>query len=78
MTVWDDRVIDIKLPQHVEYTVADTAPSMKNQPQGTLKPARLDSGATINIPMFIETGEKIIVNTEDRKYLNRANGKSFA
>lgn len=75
---WDDRVIDVQLPQQVVYTVVETDPTLKSKEQGTLKAAKLDSGATINVPMFIDNGEQILVSTEDRKYVNRANGKSFS
>merc|ERR1711871_543 len=76
VTMWKDAVIDVKLPQLVEYTVVETLPNFKgNTAQGGNKPATLDCGAVINVPMFIETGEKIIVNTEGRpEYMNRASG----
>lgn len=66
------------LPQQVEYVVVDTPPNFKgNSAQGVQKPALLDCGATVNVPMFIETGEKILVSTEDCKYLGRVGGKDF-
>jgi len=75
--MWNDRVIDVQLPQSIVYTVTATTPSVKGQQQGTQKEATLNCGAKINIPMFIEEGEQIMVSTEDRKYLNRVNGKAF-
>jgi elongation factor P len=79
VSVWNDEVIEVTLPLTVEYTVVDTPPNFKgNTAQGAQKPATLDSGAVVNVPMFIETGEKIIVSTADCKYVNRATGdKSF-
>ena len=73
MLVWNDNVIEVQLPQNIEYTVVETAPNFKgNTAQGAMKPATVDSGAVINVPMFIENGEKIIVSTADLKYVNRA------
>jgi elongation factor P len=71
--MWNDNIIEVQLPQQVEYTVVETSPNFKgNTAQGAMKPAVLDSGATVNVPMFIELGEKIIVSTADCKYVNRA------
>ena len=80
VSIWNEQVIDISLPPSVEYVVVDTPPNFKgNSAQGTTKPATLDCGAVVQVPMFIEIGEKIIVSTEDQKYLNRAagEGKNF-
>lgn len=73
VAMWNDNVIDVILPITVEYEVKDTAPNFKgNTAQGATKPATLDSGAVVNVPMFIEVGEKIIVSTADCKYVSRA------
>ena len=73
VSIWNDQVIDVSLPQQVEYVVVDTPPNFKgNTAQGAQKPALLDCGATVNVPMFIEIGEKIIVSTEDCKYMSRS------
>eukprot|EP01035_Chromulina_nebulosa_P019622 gene19622-25532_t len=71
--IWGSEVIDVQLPANVEYTVVECPPNYKgNSGQGVQKPATLDSGAVVQVPMFIEVGEKIIVSTEDVKYLGRA------
>ena len=76
VTIWNDQVIDVSLPPSVEYTVVDCPPNFKgNTAQGAQKPATLDSGAVVNVPMFIEVGEKIMVSTADVKYLSRSGGK---
>ena len=73
VAIWNDNVIDVQMPLTVEYVVADTAPNFKgNTAQGATKPATLDSGAVVQVPMFIETGERIMVSTADCKYVNRA------
>ena len=77
VSVWNEQVIDVQLPQQVEYEVVETPPNFKgNTAQGGNKPATLDSGAVINVPMFIETGEKIIVSTTGKpEYVSRAQGQ---
>jgi elongation factor P len=72
--MWGEAIIDVALPITVEYTVVDTPPNFKgNSAQGATKPATLDAGAVVNVPMFIEIGEKIMVSTEDCKYMGRSN-----
>ena len=77
VSIWNEQVIDVTLPQQVEYEVVETPPNFKgNTAQGGTKPATLDSGAVINVPMFIETGEKIMVSTQGRpEYMSRASGE---
>jgi elongation factor P len=78
VSIWNDQVIDVQLPQQMTYTVVDTPPNFKgNSATAAQKPAKLNSGATVNVPMFIEVGEQIIVSTADCKYVNRANPPSF-
>lgn len=73
ISIWNDQVIDVSLPQTVTYTVVETPPNFKgNTAQGANKPATLDSGAVVMVPMFIEIGEKIVVSTTEKKYMNRA------
>ena len=78
VSVWNENVIDVQLPQQVTYEVTETPPNFKgNTAQGGSKPATLDSGAIINVPMFIETGEMIVVSTTGGKgeYVSRAQGE---
>lgn len=78
VSLWNEQVIDVKLPQQVTYTVVETPPNFKgNTAQGAQKPAKLNCGATVNVPMFIEIGEQIIVSTADCKYVNRASSPTF-
>jgi len=72
VTLWNNEVIDVQLPPSVSYKVVETPPNFKgNTAQGATKPATLDSGAVIQVPMFIEVGESIMVSTSDCKYLSR-------
>jgi len=75
--LWNEQVIDVSLPPSVEYVVVDTPPNFKgNTAQGAQKPAVLDCGATVQVPMFIENGEKIMVSTDEVKYLGRSDDKT--
>ena len=77
---YNGEVIDVELPQQVTYTVVECPPNESgNSKQGVTKSATLDSGAVINVPMFIEQGTDIIITTADCKYVGRAQGdkKSF-
>ena len=78
MSIWNEQVIDVTMPGQVVYTVVETPPNFKgNTAQGAQKPATLNSGAVVNVPMFIEVGEQILVSTADGKYISRANSQAF-
>lgn len=63
----------IELPLKVELRVIETPPNFKgNTASGGTKPAKLESGATIQVPFFIEAGDVIKVNTEKKEYIQRA------
>lgn len=67
----DGRLLDIVLPPSVTLQVADTAPPIRGGSDATWKPARLDTGLEIMVPLFIATGEKIRVDTAEGKYAGR-------
>ena len=56
------------LPPNVTFEVVDTAPPISGGSDATWKPARLDTGLEIMVPLFIAPGEKIRVDTTVRKY----------
>lgn len=67
------EVIGVTLPKTVELTVVETQPSIKGATAtGSGKPAKMETGLTVNVPDFIEVGEVIEVNTADAQYLKRA------
>ncbi len=67
----DGRLVDIVLPASVTLEVTATAPPSSGGSDATWKPATLDTGLEIMVPLFIATGEKIRVDTATRKYTGR-------
>jgi elongation factor P len=68
----DGRVLYVELPASVELVVTHTEPGLQgDRSTGGTKPATLETGATVNVPLFITTGEKIKVDTRDSSYLGR-------
>ncbi len=64
--------VGIELPQTVDLTVEDTVPGIKGATASAqVKPARLETGLVVQVPPFVNTGDKIRVNTETGEYLSR-------
>jgi len=64
---------DVQAPNFVELVIKQSDPGVQgNTAQGATKPATLESGATIQVPLFIEEGEKVKVDTRSGEYLGRA------
>ena len=62
----------VELPTSVELLIAQTDPGLQgDRSTGGTKPATLETGATIQVPLFISTGEKVKVDTRDGRYLGR-------
>lgn len=67
-----ERIIGVDMPNHMELEVTETAPGEKgNTAQGGSKPATLETGAVVNVPFFINIGDKIRVDTRTNEYLDR-------
>jgi elongation factor P len=65
--------VGIELPQTVDLVVEETAPGIKGATASNqIKPARLETGLVVNVPPFVNTGDRIRVNTETGEYLSRA------
>jgi elongation factor P len=70
--VHDDTVIMIELPYFIELTIVETDPGVRGDTaQGGTKPAKLETGAVVQVPLFVEEGEKIRVDRREAKYLER-------
>ena len=71
---WNDTIIAVELPNTVVLEVVQTDPGVKGDTAtGGTKPAKLESGAEIQVPLFIKIGEKIKVDTRSDSYLGREN-----
>lgn len=70
--VYDDQIIGVKIPVKLDLLVKEAAPAVKgNTSSGATKEVVLETGATIQVPMFINEGDIIRVNTEDGSYTER-------
>jgi elongation factor P len=70
---YNGRAIGIELPPSVVLTVEDTEPGIKNSTAtNSFKPAKMQTGVTVQVPGFINTGDKIKVDTAEGKYMERA------
>ena len=73
LPMYNDEVVGIDLPASVELTIADTEPGLQgDRVSGARKPATLETGLIVQVPLFIETGERIKVDTRSGEYLARA------
>jgi elongation factor P len=72
----DDVPVGIALPSSVELVITETDPSIKGaSASARTKPATLSTGLIVQVPEHISTGDKIKVNTEERKFMGRADSK---
>ena len=70
----EGTVLFIELPASVELTISHTDPGLQgDRSTGGTKPATLETGAEIAVPLFLNTGDKIKVDTRDGRYLSRVN-----
>lgn len=68
----ENEVLDVDLPPKVVMTVAEAAPGDKgNTAANSYKEGKLENGLKIKIPLFVNAGDKIRINTEDGSYVER-------
>jgi elongation factor P len=71
--MYGEKPISIKIPSTVVLTVKETIPGVKGDTAtGGNKPATMDTGLLVNVPLFINEGEKVKINTETGTYMSRA------
>jgi elongation factor P len=71
--LYNGKVLTVELPVTVELLVVDTAPPLKGATaQAQLKPARLETGIEILVPPYLAAGERVKVDTRDRRFVERA------
>jgi elongation factor P len=69
---WDDRVLEVELPNSVVLEVVQTDPGVRGDTAtGGTKPAVVETGATVMVPLFISQGERIRIDTRNDTYLGR-------
>jgi len=78
--IWDDddeeKIIKVILPIKMEFTIKEAPPSIRgNTANGGGKLAVLENGIKIQVPFFVEEGDKIVVNTETGEYVERVSNK---
>ncbi|EGT3622955.1 elongation factor P [Morganella morganii] len=72
VTLWDGRPIAVTPPNFVELEITDTDPGLKGDTAGTGgKPATLSTGAVVKVPLFVQIGEVIKVDTRSGEYVSR-------
>ena len=71
--VYQDDVVAAELPAAVELTVTETEPGVQgDRVSGARKPAKVETGLVVQVPLFVEAGERIKVDTRSGEYLARA------
>ena len=69
----EDEVLDVRLPSHVILEVLSTEPGFKgNTATGANKPATLETGYVLNVPLFIDEGDKLRIDTRTGEYVERS------
>ncbi|BBD66559.1 MULTISPECIES: elongation factor P [Nostoc] len=69
---WGDQVLGVELPKSVVLEIVQTDPGLKGDTAtGGSKPATLETGAVVMVPLFISQGERIKVDTQEDKYISR-------
>jgi elongation factor P len=72
LPTYQGQVVGVELPAAVELTVAQTDPGVQgDRVSGAKKPATLETGAVVQVPLFVETGDRVKVDTRTGEYLTR-------
>ncbi len=70
--VFDDKVIKVDIPIKMEFKVVEAPPAIRgNTAQGGTKQVTIEGGAKVNVPLFINEGETIRINTQTGEYVER-------
>jgi len=72
MLMYKGMPLDVDLPASVVLEITDTEPGVKGDTvSGATKPAKVESGISVNVPLFVNTGDKIKVDTRTGTYIGR-------
>jgi len=67
------EVLDVRLPSHIVLEVTKTEPGFRgNTAQGATKPATVETGYTLNVPLFIDEGDRLKIDTRTGDYVERS------
>ena len=70
--LYKGRSIGVEVPNFVELEIIECDPGEKgNTVQGSTKPAKVETGATVNVPFFVQQGERIRIDTRTGEYMTR-------
>ena len=73
LLMYGDEIVDVDLPAAVELVVTETEPGLQgDRVSGARKLATLETGHTLQVPLFVDTGDRIKVDTRSGEYLTRA------
>ena len=73
MLTVDGRPAGLQLPASVELTVTDTEPGIRGDTVSNVtKPATLETGAVVQVPLFVNVGDRLKVDTREKRYISRA------
>jgi elongation factor P len=73
LSMFNGQCVAIQLPARVTLEIVETEPAMKGQTaSSSYKPAKLDNGARVMVPPHIQTGTRVVIQTEDGAYVERA------
>ncbi|MFM1886071.1 MAG: hypothetical protein RL026_1228 [Pseudomonadota bacterium] len=73
VTLWNGVPLQVTPPPHIELKVVETDPGLKGDTaQGGQKPAKLETGAVVRVPLFISEGEVLKIDTRTGEYISRA------
>lgn len=76
VTFYDETPIGVALPKTIDFNVIEAEPNMKSSTAtSSYKNAKIETGLTVQVPQFIEVGDRLTINTEDGSYMNRSKGK---
>ena len=74
LSFWEDRPIDILLPYKIVLAVTEAERALKGDTvSGATKPVTLETGLVIKVPLFIKQGDRVLVNSDTREYVERVN-----
>lgn len=73
ISLYGEEVIGVELPLNLIMTVVETDPGFRGDTAtGGTKPARLETGLVVQVPLFVNTGDKLKIDTRDASYIERA------